>query len=148
MTEPILRVQRLRESGRLPVRSSAHASGLDLFADVSDCGGAVTLSREPTLVPTGIAVQAPPGYEVQVRPRSGLSRDGVVVAFGTVDADYRGELFVNMSAALTPEGSFTLRHGDRIAQLVVAPVALCEVEEVAELPPSPRGAGGFGSTGR
>jgi dUTP pyrophosphatase len=145
---PALHVQRLRPSGRLPVRSSAHASGLDVFADLSARGGELTLAAEPALVPTGIAVEVPPGYEVQVRPRSGLSRQGVVVAFGTVDADYRGELFVNMSAALTSQGSFTLHDGDRIAQLVVAPVVLCDVVEVDELAPSERGAGGFGSTGR
>lgn len=148
MSGPALHVQRLRSSARLPVRSSAHASGLDIFADLSACGGELTLSSEPALVPTGIAVEVPPGYEVQVRPRSGLSRQGVVVAFGTVDADYRGELFVNMSAALTAAGSYTLHDGDRIAQLVVAPVVLCDVVEVDELASSERGAGGFGSTGR
>ncbi len=146
LTPPALRVRRLRATARLPRRATPHSSGLDLYADFGSAGGEVVLEATPQLIPTGLAVEVPPGFEVQVRPRSGLSRRGVVVAFGTVDADYRGELLVNMSWPL--EGQFTVRQGDRIAQLVVAPVALAEVEEVDELSETERGGGGFGSTGR
>ena len=146
LTAPTLRVRRLRETARLPRRATPHSSGLDLFADFGSADGEAALGAAPQLIPTGLAVEVPPGYEVQVRPRSGLSRRGVVVAFGTVDADYRGELLVNMSCPMAEE--FTVRQGDRIAQLVVAPVELAEVEEVEELSETERGGGGFGSTGR
>ena len=146
LTPPTLRVRRLRATARLPRRATPHSSGLDLYADFGTSDGEAQLDAAPQLIPTGLAVEVPPGYEVQVRPRSGLSRRGVVVAFGTVDADYRGELLVNMRWPL--EGEFVVRQGDRIAQLVVAPVALAEVEEVEELSETERGPGGFGSTGR
>ncbi len=145
---PSLQVKRLRPNATLPVRATPHSSGLDIHAELSEMGGSIELTTRPQLVPTGIAVAVPPGFEVQLRPRSGLSRRGVVVAFGTVDADYRGELFVNMSAPGAEGGRFRLEQGDRIAQLVVAPVALAEVEEVTELADTDRGSGGFGSTGR
>ena len=146
LTAPTLRVRRLRETARLPRRATPHSSGLALFADFGSADGEAVLGAAPQLIPTGLAVEVPPGYEVQVRPRSGLSRRGVVVAFGTVDADYRGELLVNMSCPMAED--FTVRQGDRIAQLVVAPVELAEVEEVEELSETERGGGGFGSTGR
>jgi len=100
-------------------------------------------------VPTGLAMAIPRGFEGQVRPRSGLARKhGVTVvnAPGTIDFDYRGEcmvLLINLGRE-----PFTIAHGDRIAQLVIAPVVQAEVVEVAELDDTPRGAGGFGSTGR
>lgn len=131
----------------LPRYMSPYAAGLDLLADVPD---EVTLAPgERALVPTGIAVALPAGYEGQVRPRSGLAlRAGVSVlnAPGTVDADYRGEiqvLLVNLGAERV-----TLRRGERIAQLVVAPVTRIAWREVAALPASDRGDGGFGSTGQ
>jgi dUTP pyrophosphatase len=142
---PPLRVRRLRPTARLPQRATPHSSGLDLYADFGDPKGEVTLGRTPTLVPIGIAVEVPPGFEIQIRPRSGLSRQGVIVAFGTVDADYRGELKVNLAVSV---GSFVVRQGERVAQLVVAPVALSAVQEVTELTETARGDGGFGSTGR
>ena len=143
---PPLRVRRLRETAQLPRRATPHSSGLDVFADFGRADGAVLLAATPRLVPTGIAIEVPAGFEVQIRPRSGLSRRGVVVAFGTVDADYRGEVRVNMS--LPAGGRFLVRQGDRIAQLVVAEVTLADVEEVEALSETERGAGGFGSTGR
>ena len=139
LTPPALRVLRLRETARLPRRATPHSSGLDVFADFGAADGQAMLDATPRLIPTGLAIETPPGHEVQVRPRSGLSRRGVVVAFGTVDADYRGEVLVNMRWP---------GEGDRIAQLVVAPVALSEVEEVEALGETERGGGGFGSTGR
>jgi len=130
----------------LPRYMSAGAAGLDLLADVPH---EVTLAPgERMLVPTGIAVALPPGYEAQVRPRSGLAlRSGVSVlnAPGTVDADYRGEiqvLLVNLGRERV-----TLRRGERIAQLVIAPVTRIAWHEVAALARSDRGDGGFGSTG-
>ena len=105
--------------------------------------------RERALVPTGLAIALPPGFEGQVRPRSGLAlKHGITVlnAPGTIDADYRGEIGV----PLINHGheTFTIRRGERIAQMVVAPVVQVSFAPVGELPPSERGSGGFGSTGR
>jgi dUTP pyrophosphatase len=144
MTKPVLKVKLLRPGARLPVRGTPGASGLDLYACLDED---VQLGPEPALVPSGIAVEVPYGYEVQVRPRSGLARQGVVAVFGTVDSDYRGEIFVNMHT-LGGLGPYRIQTGDRIAQLVVAPVAMLPAIEVDELAASERGAGGFGSTGR
>ncbi len=119
------------------------ASGLDLAACL-DWPSPVT--DEIVSIPTGWSFQIPAGYEGQIRPRSGLARQGVVAMFGTIDSDYRGEvrvLLVNWSADW-----FAVAHGERIAQLVIAPVVrvrLCEVEALTE---TRRGEGGFGSTGR
>jgi dUTP pyrophosphatase len=126
---------------------SEGAAGMDLHASIA---GDVTLApgaRE--LVPSGIAIALPRGYEAQVRPRSGLAlKHGVTILNtpGTIDADYRGEiqvLLVNLSSE-----PYTLRRGERIAQLVVAPVVRAELDEVDILPTTVRGDGGFGSTGR
>ena len=143
-----LRVKRLRPTATLPHRATAHSSGLDVYADLGGEGASLELGSMPTLVPTGIALEVAPGYEIQVRPRSGLSKQGVDAAFGTVDADYRGELFVNLSLRGGMERRFPIQHGDRIAQLVVAAVALVEVNEVSDLSESERGGRGFGSSGR
>lgn len=143
-----LRILRLRPAAALPQRGSALSSGLDLFAELSESGGSLMLGPQPRLVPTGIAAAAPRGCELQVRPRSGLSRRGVEVAWGTVDADYRGELLVTMSVRGASGRGYRIMQGDRIAQLAVAPVTLAEVVEVTELEATERGAGGFGSTGR
>ena len=100
------------------------------------------------LVPTGFSIALPPGFEAQVRPRSGLAiRSGVTClnAPGTIDADYRGE--VRVVLANFGNEPFVVRRGDRIAQIVVAPVARASFDLVDELPPTERGAGGFGSTG-
>jgi dUTP pyrophosphatase len=129
----------------LPSYQTPHAAGLDLRADED-----FTLAPgERRAVATGLAIAVPEGYEAQVRARSGLAlQHGVALvnAPGTIDADYRGEvkvLLVNLG-----QEPFTARRGQRIAQLVVAPVARVEVREVDELPDTARGAGGFGSTGR
>ena len=143
-----LRILRLRPAATLPRRGSRQSSGLDLFAELSESGGSLMLGAQPQLVPTGIAAAAPQGCELQVRPRSGLSRRGVEVAWGTVDADYRGELLVTMSVRGASGRGYRVTQGDRIAQLVVAPVMRPEVVEVDALDQTERGAGGFGSTGR
>ena len=130
---------------RLPERATEGSTGLDLFAYIEK-GARVTLGEKPKLVGTGIAVEVPRGYDVQIRPRSGLSARGVVAAFGTVDSDYRGELLVTMYT-LGQGSTFDVRHGDRIAQLVVSKVADLPVEEVEELSSTARGPQGHGSTG-
>lgn len=129
----------------LPAYQSPGAAGLDLAADVDDVALA---PGGRALVPTGIAVSIPPGFEGQVRPRSGLAhRTGLTVlnAPGTIDSDYRGEiqvLLVNLG-----EDTVHVRRGERIAQLVLAPVARLEWEEAGGLDATERGGGGFGSTG-
>ena len=140
-----LKVKKLRPEAKLPRRSTPGATGFDLYACVE--GGSVQLTTTPRLVGTGIAIEFPPGYDAQIRPRSGLSSKGVGVTFGTVDSDYRGEVMVTMHM-LTPSGSFEIKHGDRIAQLVILKLADVEVIEAAELSAPERGAGGHGSTGR
>ena len=130
----------------LPAYESGMSAGMDLAAAVKDDIELAPGAR--ALVPTGYAIALPPGFEAQVRPRSGLAlKHGVTVlnAPGTIDADYRGEIGVIL-ANLGPE-PFTVSRGMRIAQLVVAAVARVDWEVVAELPASARGAGGFGSTG-
>lgn len=141
----VLRVGGRGEPLELPRHQTAGSAGMDLRADEP-----VELAPgDRRLVPTGIAVAIPPGFEGQVRPRSGLAlRHGVgmVNAPGTVDSDYRGEVGV----ILVNWGTETVRiaRGERIAQLVVAPVTRAVLREVTELPQSDRGGGGFGSTGR
>lgn len=129
-----------------PAYQSEGAVGLDLCAAVS---APVTIDPgERKLVPTGVAIALPDGYEGQVRPRSGLAlHHGVTVlnAPGTIDPDYRGEIKVVLINH--GEAPFTVQKGDRIAQLVICPVAIAEMVEVSALPPTARGAGGYGSTG-
>ena len=151
MSPPLpVRVRRVRahpEPLPLPRYETALAAGMDLRADLD---GPLTLAPlERAAVPTGLALALPPGYEAQLRPRSGLAlRHGLTLlnAPGTVDADFRGEvrvLLVNLSAH-----PFTLERGERIAQLVVAPVSQVTLVEVDVLDATERGEGGFGSTGR
>ncbi len=139
----VLRVQRLRPGARLPQRATPGSTGYDLYACLDD---EMIIGQEPALVPTGIALEAPPGYDLQVRPRSGLSAKGVLVSFGTIDSDYRGEVLVTMYVLPFRE-PHVIRPGDRIAQLVVARTAQVVIEEAEALSASQRGAGGHGSTG-
>jgi dUTP pyrophosphatase len=144
-----LRIRRLPAARDLPLPAyeTAGAAGLDLRAALPD-GGLTLAPGARLLVPTGLVLELPEGTEGQVRPRSGLAlRHGVTVlnAPGTIDADYRGELqvlLVNLG-----DEPFNIGHGDRIAQLVVAPVTQAGLVEVAEVGQTRRGAGGFGSTG-
>jgi dUTP pyrophosphatase len=133
----------------LPAYQSALAAGLDLLAAVPENEPVVLEPGQRALIPTGLMIALPEGYEAQVRPRSGLAvRHGVTVlnAPGTVDADYRGEIGV----PLINHGSapFPVRRGERIAQMVIAPVVQAELIPVATLSTTARGSGGFGSTGR
>jgi dUTP pyrophosphatase len=133
----------------LPAYQSAHAAGLDLLAAVPLETPLTLAPGQYALVPTGFSIALPPGYEAQVRPRSGLAaKHGITVlnAPGTVDADYRGEigvLLINHGAV-----PFAIRRGERIAQLVIASVARAELVPAVTLSATERGSGGFGSTGR
>jgi len=145
---PILKIARVRKSSNpIPAYQSEHAAGIDLMADI-----AAPIEMAPSerrAVPTGIAVEIPIGHEGQVRPRSGRAiKDGLTLVNspGTIDADYRGEvkvLLVNLG-----EQPILINPGDRIAQLIIAPVVRAEIVEVDELAPTSRGSGGFGHTGR
>jgi len=145
---PQVKVQRLRASAMpLPRYHSEQAAGVDLMADLE--AERVLLPLERAAIATGIALEIPPGFEGQVRARSGRAlREGLALvnAPGTIDADYRGEIkviVINLGAE-----PITIRHGDRIAQLVFAPVVRAEIVEADRLGESSRGAGGFGHSGR
>ena len=133
----------------LPAYQSAHAAGLDLLAAVPEDAPTTLAPGKYALIPTGLTIALPAGYEAQIRPRSGLAaKHGVTVlnAPGTVDADYRGEI----SVPLINHGDmpFQIRRGERIAQMVIASVVRAELIPVAALSATERGSGGFGSTGR
>ena len=147
---PTIEVVRLAhaEGLPLPVYETAHAAGMDLRAAVAENAPLILRPGERAAVPTGLAMAIPAGLEGQVRPRSGLAlRAGVTClnAPGTIDADYRGE--VNVILINLGEADFTIRRGDRIAQLVIAPATSAAWTEVATLETTARGEGGFGSTG-
>lgn len=146
-TDVCVRVTLLEHAVGAPSYRTEHAAGMDLKAAIED-----SLELEPgrvAAVPTGIRVEIPPGYEGQVRARSGLAMKhaiGLPNAPGTIDADYRGEVLV-LLLNWGPE-PYTIRRGDRIAQLVLAPVARAQIEIADELTATTRGEGGFGHTGR
>jgi dUTP pyrophosphatase len=148
---PVIAVKRLPHGADLPLPAyeTSHAAGMDLRAAVPQDEPVVLRPGDRHAVPTGLAMAIPPGFEGQVRPRSGLAaRNGVTClnAPGTVDADYRGEVKVIL-INLGPE-TFTVRRGDRIAQLLIAPVVQANWRETDVLDETARGEGGFGSTGR
>ena len=150
MTTPIIPIQRLPhgEGLPLPAYETAQAAGMDLRAAAPEHEPIVLKPGSRLAVPTGLAFALPAGFEGQVRPRSGLALKAGVTCLntpGTIDADYRGEvkvILINLG-----EEDFTIRRGDRIAQLVIAPVIQASWSEVANLDETARGAGGFGSTG-
>jgi dUTP pyrophosphatase len=133
----------------LPSYETTGAAGADVRANLPERGETVLMPGARALVPTGLRMEIPAGYEVQVRPRSGLAlKHGIMLVNGpgTIDSDYRGPLgIILMNAGTEP---FAVKHGERIAQLVVAPVVRAGFEVVEELDQSARGEGGFGSTGR
>jgi dUTP pyrophosphatase len=147
---PIIPIQRLPhgEGLPLPAYETTQAAGMDLRAAVPEHQPYVLRPGARHAVPTGLAFALPPGFEGQVRPRSGLALKAGVTCLntpGTIDADYRGEvkvILVNLG-----EEDFVIRRGDRIAQLVIAPVIQAGWREVRELDETARGANGFGSTG-
>lgn len=144
---PSVRIKKLRSDAIVPAYMTDHAAGLDLCAAIDE---PIELApRTRASVPTGLAMEIPPGFEGQVRPRSGLARDHgitLVNSPGTVDADFRGQICV----LVINHGDAPVRieAGQRIAQLVIAPVARAELVVVDELSETKRGTGGFGSTGR
>jgi dUTP pyrophosphatase len=147
----IVEVRRLPhgEGLALPAYQTEHAAGLDLVAAVAEAAPLTLAPGERVLVPTGLAIALPAGFEGQVRPRSGLAlKHGITVlnAPGTVDADYRGEV----SVVLINHGSesFVIRRGDRIAQLVIAPLRRAQLTPTVVLSETSRNTGGYGSTGR
>lgn len=146
---PVVRVRRLAHAEGLPLPVYATPASVGADVTAACCDALVLEPGERVAVPTGLVLELPPGYEAQVRPRSGLAlKQGITVANapGTIDTDYRGEvkvILINLGRAQQ-----TIRRGDRIAQLVVAPVVAARFEEAEHLADSARGAGGFGSTGR
>ncbi len=145
-----LRVVRMPHAADLPMPAyqTAHAAGLDLLAAVPAASPVKIAPGERAMIPTGIAVALPPGYEGQIRPRSGIAiRHGVTVlnSPGTNDSDYRGEIqviLVNLG-----HESFEIRRGTRIAQMVIAPIQQAQIVETRSLDATARENGGFGSTG-
>ena len=143
---PVARFLKLDPGAALPSYETGGAAGADLRARLEDPAVIPPLGR--ARIPTGLALEIPPGYEAQIRPRSGLAaRKGVTVlnAPGTIDSDYRGELgviLINLG-----QEPFTVRDGDRIAQIVIAPAVRAIIVEAASLSETERGEGGFGSTG-
>ena len=148
MKENAMRVKIINRSNNLlPEYATTYSAGMDLRANLEE---PITLkSLERALIPTGLFIELPPGYEAQIRPRSGLAvKHGISVlnSPGTIDADYRGEIrvvLVNLS-----NSEFVINHGERICQMVVAKHATVEWQETDELESSERGAGGFGHTGK
>lgn len=148
MSSIIINIKKFPHCGDLPLPSYAtsHSAGMDLFACVD--ANKVIAPRDRILIPTGIAISLPEGFEAQIRPRSGLAiKHGVTVtnAPGTIDADYRGEIFVSLTNI--GDVSFTIERGMRIAQMVIARYEKINWHVVDTLSATERGSGGFGSTG-
>lgn len=146
MKKIVMKIEKLEHCLGLPEYKTEGAAGMDLVASISE---PVTLKPlERKLIPTGMKIEVPMGYEAQVRPRSGLSiKHGITLinCTGTIDSDYRGEVcvpLVNLSSEL-----YTINPADRIAQMVIAEVVKAEIELTASLSETQRGEGGFGSTG-
>lgn len=147
---PVVPIRRLPHAAGLPLPAyeTPGAAGMDLRAAVPDAAPLVLAPGGRALVPTGLAFAVPEGFEAQVRPRSGLAARAGVTCLntpGTIDSDYRGE--VQVILANLGDAPFEIRRGDRIAQLVIAPVARAAWAETEDLDATARGAGGFGSTG-
>ena len=147
-TNPVCKFKKLPHGSDLPLPSyeSEAAAGMDLRAAVRE--PIILHSGERMLVPAGFQMAIPKGYEAQIRPRSGLAyKHGITMLNtpGTIDADYRGE--VKVLAINHGEEAFTISHGDRIAQMVIAPVSQAVIKEVQTLDETERNEGGFGSTG-
>lgn len=148
----VIRVRHERGADKsvpLPVYETPGAAGADLRANLPDQRRVLLQPGARALVPTGLCIEIPEGYEVQIRPRSGLAlKHGITLlnAPGTIDSDYRGPLGVILMNA--GQEAFEISHADRIAQMVVTPVVQARLELVADLSTTQRGTGGFGSTGK
>lgn len=146
MKNPAIEIKKIKPSVRLPRYMTNLSAGMDICAEPDE--PMLLAPGERCLIPTGIAVAIPPGFEIQVRPRSGLAiNHGITLVNtpGTIDADYRGEIKIILINHGRDE--FTIKPGDRIAQLVVAPVVQAQLIEVPDLDSTERGSGGFGHTG-
>lgn len=147
MTPPVLRIRRLDPKAPIPGYQTEQAAGMDLAAFLPE-GEFILAPGRIAMVRTGLSIAVPDGFEAQIRPRSGLaSKHGLTLpnSPGTIDSDYRGEVIVPLiNLGREP---FTITHGLRIAQMVIAPVVRVQVVEAAHLDDTARGAGGFGSTG-
>ena len=144
----VLKLDHFDEELTLPSYETKDAAGADIRACLVDKGEFVLEPGQRALIPTGLAFAIEPGYEVQVRPRSGLSLKTnllVVNSPGTIDADYRGEVKIILGNFGTT--NHVIKHGERIAQIVLAPIVQAKFEVVDELSDTERGSGGFGSTG-
>jgi len=148
MEKITIKITRLRDNNDLPlpIYATEGSAGMDLFADVTE--DVILKPGEIKLIPTGIAIELPPGYEAQIRPRSGLALNHGITLLnspGTIDSDYRGEIkliLINLG-----KNDFVVKRGDRIAQMVISKYVRIEWDEVKELNTTKRGAGGFGHTG-
>ena len=146
MKNPVIEIKRIKPSVRLPRYMTSLSAGMDICAEPDE--PMLLASGERCLIPTGIAVAIPTGFEIQVRPRSGLAiNHGITLVNspGTIDADYRGE--IKIIVINHGRDVFEIKPGDRIAQLVVAPVVQAQLVEVSDLDSTERGSGGFGHTG-
>lgn len=142
-----VKFKKLNEKVKLPCYQTDGAAGMDICAFLDEPVTLKTLERK--LIPTGLKMELPHGYEAQVRPRSGMSiKHGITLVncVGTIDEDYRGEVCVPVINLSTED--FTINSGDRIAQIIISPVTKAQVDVAEELSDTQRGEGGFGSTGR
>jgi len=145
----VVKIKRVRPRSAIPLPGymTVHSAGMDLYADLSE--DRLLTPGERTLIPTGVAIELPDGFEAQIRPRSGLAlRHGIALVNspGTIDPDYRGEIgviIINHGA-----DDFLVKSGERIAQIVFTRFVRVELQEVADLEETDRGSGGFGHTGR
>ncbi len=141
-----IKLKKVKKDAKIPKYMTQKSAGLDIYACISSN---ITLKPgQRTLIPTGVAISLPDGYEAQIRPRSGLALNYGIIPLntpGTIDADYRGEIKIIL--ANLGENEFTIKNGDRIAQMVINKIEKVEFVEVEELDNSLRGDGGFGSTG-
>ena len=147
MENIVLKVEKLEHCAGLPEYKTEGAAGMDLMA--ANTEDVVLKPLERALIPTGIKIELPRGYEAQIRPRSGLAiKSGITLSncVGTIDEDYRGEVCVGLINLSSEE--FTVKRGDRIAQMLIAPVVRANIQVLGELSATARGTGGFGSTGK
>lgn len=141
-----LKINIVHKKGLQPIYGSKHAAGADIKADIESTQ--IIKPRNSSIIPTGLFIELPDGYEAQIRPRSGLAAKKSITVLnspGTIDSDYRGEISIILINH--GENDFVINRGDRIAQMVIAPVVQAEFIQVDSLNKSVRGEGGFGSTG-
>ncbi len=146
MENIVLKIEKLGHCAGLPEYKTEGAAGMDLMA--ANMEDVILKPLDRVLIPTGIKIELPRGYEAQIRPRSGLAiKSGITLSncVGTIDEDYRGEVCVGLINLSNEE--FTVKRGDRIAQMLIAPVVRAEIQVSGELSATARGTGGFGSTG-